>query len=66
MCACIDDTDGSLLYGFNLVCLRFGNQVMPDWGCVFVERMYVFGAVAMYSLYLSLLLHVIFNKFYIP
>ena len=24
VCACIDDMDGSLLYGFNLVCLHFG------------------------------------------
>ena len=40
VCACIDDTDGSLLYGFNLVCLRFGNQVMPDGGCVFENGPY--------------------------
>jgi len=40
MCACIDDTDGSLLYGFNLVCLHFGNQVMPDGSCVFENGPY--------------------------
>jgi len=43
VCACIDDTDGSLLYGFNLVCLRFGNQVMPDGAalaCVFEDEPY--------------------------
>jgi len=40
VCACIDDTDSSLLYGFDLVCLRFSNQVMPDGGCVFENGPY--------------------------
>ena len=40
MCACIDDKDGSLLYGFNLVCLHFDNQVMPDGSCVFEDEPY--------------------------
>jgi len=39
VCACIDDTDGSLLYGFNLVCLRFSNQVMPDGSCIVTKFM---------------------------
>jgi len=30
----------ALLYGFNLVCLRFGNKVMPDGGCIFEDRPY--------------------------
>ena len=49
------------MYGFNLVCLCFGNQVMPDGGCVFEDafnitvkykcRNYVWGTPALVIAY---------------